>query len=142
MRPQLIVISNYLLQLGEVIRMSYEKDSIHEQEGVSVHTGFPNPAADARLRSLDLNQLLINHTASTYFFRVRGSEWEDIGIFDGDIAIIDRALDASKSDMVLWYDNGPDQFKISALRDLPPDAIVRGVITATIHQYRKVTRHE
>jgi DNA polymerase V len=120
--------------------MSYEQDSIHEHEGVSVHAGFPNPAADARLRSLDLNQLLINHHASTFFFRVRGSEWESEGVFDGDIAIIDRAIDALRTDMVLWYDNGPEQFKISMLKNVPEGAMVRGVITATIHQFRKVTK--
>lgn len=119
--------------------MSYEQDSIHETEGVSVHTGFPNPAADQRLRSLDLNQLLINHTASTYFFRVRGNEWESAGIFDGDIAIIDRALDASPSDTVLWWSGSAQTFCISTLAAMPQEAIVRGVITATIHQFRKIT---
>ena len=53
--------------------------------GVSVHAGFPNPAADKRLRTLDFNQLLIQHAASTYIFRVRGSEWESSGVFDGDM---------------------------------------------------------
>ncbi len=118
--------------------MSYEQDSIHETEGVSVHTGFPNPAADERLRSLDLNQLLINHSASTYFFRIRGNEWEGTGIFDGDVAIIDRALDASSNDTVLWWDGIHSQYCISALHKAPPEAAICGVITASIHQFRKV----
>jgi len=120
--------------------MSYEQDSIHEKEGVSVHSGFPNPAADARLQRLDLNQLLINHTASTYFFRVRGSEWESVGVFDKDIAILDRALDASPNDIVLWWNGDTEGFAISALKKVPKGAIVWGVITSTIHQFRKVTR--
>ncbi|HEY5667596.1 MAG TPA: hypothetical protein VIR03_00360 [Candidatus Saccharimonadales bacterium] len=119
--------------------MSYEQDSIHETEGVSVHAGFPNPAADQRLRSLDLNQLLINHTASTYFFRVRGSEWEGIGVFDGDIAILDRALDPNLTDVILWWDTAHEGFCISSRKAMPPEATLWGVITATIHQFRKVT---
>lgn len=119
--------------------MSYEQDSIHETDGVSVHTGFPNPAADARLQSLDLNQLLINHTASTYFFRVRGSEWESTGVFDNDIAIVDRALDATPNDTVLWWSENSETFCISALHKVPKQATVWGVITATIHQLRRIT---
>ncbi len=118
--------------------MTYEQDSIHETEGVSVHAGFPNPAADTRLRSLDLNQLLINHTASTYFFRVHGSEWEPAGVFDGDIAIIDRALDASSSDTVLWWSDTSEAFCISTLGKTPQGATVWGVITSSIHQFRTV----
>ncbi len=120
--------------------MSYEQDSIHETDGVSVHTGFPNPAADARLRSLDLNQLLINHSASTYFFRVRGREWETVGIFDSDIAIVDRALDASTNDIVLWWNSGPEDFCLSSLGSVPKQATVWGVVTSTIHQLKKATR--
>jgi hypothetical protein len=120
--------------------MTLEQDTIHQTDGVSVHTGFPNPAVDARLRSLDLNQLLINHSASTYFFRIRGNEWEAIGIFDGDIAIVDRALDASRNDTVLWWGTSPEEFKVSTLANVAPGSTVWGVITATIHQLRKVAR--
>ncbi|HEU4913959.1 MAG TPA: S24 family peptidase [Candidatus Saccharimonadales bacterium] len=120
--------------------MTLEQDTIHQTPGVSVHTGFPNPAIDERLRSLDLNHLLINHSASTYFFRVQGSEWESIGIFDGDIAIIDRALDASRNDIVLWWGADSGEFKLSALSAVPAGSNVWGVITATIHQFRRVAR--
>lgn len=109
-----------------------------ESTGISVHTGFPNPATDSSLRSLDLNQLLIQHSASTYLFRIRGSEWEDSGVFDGDIAIIDRSLDARKSDIVIWWDKHTDHFNISLSSKVPKDATVWGVITSSIHQFRKV----
>jgi DNA polymerase V len=107
------------------------------KDGVSVHAGFPNPATDSSLRSLDLNQLLISHTASTYMFRVEGSEWEGAGVFAGDIAIVDRALDPRKTDTVLWWEGGTETFVISAYKTVPPEATVWGVITATIHQFRK-----
>jgi hypothetical protein len=110
-----------------------------DQQGISVHTGFPNPATDTSLRSLDLNKLLISHSASTYFFRVRGSEWEKAGVFDGDIAIVDRALGPRKADTVVWWDQHQDSFAISTYRNMPADATLWGVITATIHEFRKAS---
>ncbi len=107
-----------------------------QPDGVSVHTGFPNPAIDGRLSGLDFNKLLITHAASTYMFRLRGNEWEGAGIFDGDIAVVDRALDPRKTDVVLWWDDHSGEFAISKLSDMPSEATCWGVITATIHQLR------
>lgn len=106
--------------------------------GVSVHTGFPNPATDKQLHTLDFNQLLIQHTVSTFMFRVRGNEWEDAGVFDGDIAVVDRALDARKTDVVIWWRESVGEFAISKRPDMPEDASLWGVVTATIHQFRKI----
>ncbi len=114
----------------------YEEDE-HQQEGVSVHSGFPNPAADQSLHTLDFNKLLIQHTASTYMFRVRGNAWEDLGVFDGDIAVIDRSLDPHQSDTILWWDNARGEFAISKYTVMPKTAACWGVVTATIHQFRK-----
>lgn len=109
------------------------------ESGISMHAGFPNPAADSSLRSLDLNQLLIQHTASTYLFRIRGDDWTGLGIRDGDIAIVDRAPGARKSDLVIWWDENRGEFAISQCRNIPPAAQAWGVITATIHQFGKST---
>jgi SOS-response transcriptional repressor LexA len=113
-----------------------------QPDGVSVHTGFPNPATDTSLRSLDLNQLLIQHSASTYFFRVRGDQWQNSGVFDGDIAIVDRSLDPRKNDTVIWWDEQQDTFVISLYRAMPASATFWGVITSSIHQFRKIVGHE
>jgi len=113
------------------------EEEAQPQSGVSIHTGFPNPAADKSLTSLDLNQLLIQRTASTFLFRIRGDEWKDRGIFDGDIAVIDRALDARSSDLVVWWQDGPEQFAITYRREVPPDIAIWGVVTSTTHQFRK-----
>lgn len=112
------------------------RDEKELQDGVSVHTGFPNPAADKSLQTLDFNQLLVRHAASTYMFRVRGNEWEGAGVFDGDIAVIDRALDPRKADVVLWWDGTTGEFSISTHSTMPPHAACWGVVTATIHQFR------
>lgn len=111
------------------------------QDGVSVHAGFPNPATDKSLHGLDLNRLLIPHAASTYLFRVRGSEWEGTGVFEGDIAVVDRALDPRRNDVVLWWDGARGEFAISAAAQMPVDAVCWGVITASIHEFRK-TQHK
>ena len=108
-----------------------------EQDGVQVHAGFPNPATDKSLHGLDLNQLLIQHTASTYLFRVRGHEWEASGVFDSDIAVVDRALDPQRNDVVLWWDGLHGEFAISTYGRMPADAACWGVITASIHEFRK-----
>jgi DNA polymerase V len=107
-----------------------------QPDGVSVHTGFPNPAADTSLHGLDLNKLLIRNSAATYMFRVRGSEWEGAGVFDGDIAVVDRALTPRGRDVVLWWHGERGEFAIGHYKTIPKDAQVWGVITATVHQFR------
>lgn len=106
-------------------------------DGVSIHAGFPNPASDKSLGSLDLGQLLITHPISTYLFRIQGQDWGEYGIFDGDVAIVDRALDPRKSDLVIWWREGEEGFGISSLRDTPANATVWGVVASTVHQFRK-----
>ena len=113
------------------------KEERPQQEGMSIHTGFPNPAIDQRLQTLDFNKLLVRHSASTYMFRVRGNEWERVGVFDGDIAIVDRALDPRKADVVLWWDEAKGEFSISKYTGMPKQAACWGVITSIIHQFRK-----
>ncbi|HSW99177.1 MAG TPA: S24 family peptidase [Candidatus Saccharimonadales bacterium] len=107
------------------------------QPGVSIHAGFPNPGADTSLHGLDLHKLLVRHPASTYLFRVRGNAWEDAGVFDGDVAIIDRALDPRKGDVVLWWDGTGGEFAISSYAKMPADAMCWGVVTASVHEFRK-----
>jgi SOS-response transcriptional repressor LexA len=109
-----------------------------EPTGVSIHTGFPNPATDTSLHGLDLHKLLVQHSASTYLFRVRGNEWEDAGVFDGDIAIVDRALGPRGNDVVLWWDDTRGEFALTVHSKMPPAATCWGVITASIHEFRKI----
>lgn len=104
-----------------------------QEQGVSVHTGFPNPGIDATAPELDLNRLLITHSAGTYLMRIAGNDWHTYGIFDGDIAIVDRILPATRNDLVVWWHGG--DFAISQRTRMRPDATVWGVVTSVIHQY-------
>jgi DNA polymerase V len=107
-------------------------------DGVSVHSGFPNPALDRRGQdqglALDLNQLLVRHPSSTYLFRIAGHRWSDQGIYDGDVAVIDRSLAPRPADLLAaWQDNG---FVLYRQRQLAAEGTPWGVVTAVIHQYR------
>lgn len=107
-------------------------------DGVSVHSGFPNPAADQRGRdsglALDLNQLLVRHPSSTYLFRVSGHHWANQGIYDGDVAVIDRALQAKGSDLIVSWQPGGS--RLCRQNELTPEDKPWGVVTSIIHQYR------
>lgn len=106
--------------------------------GISIHSGFPNPASDQRLHTLNFNDILIQNTASTFTFRIKGQDWNALGIFDADLAVVDRALDPGRNDIVVWWHDG--SFGISFVRDTPRDAQHWGVVTAVIHQFRKAQK--
>jgi len=119
--------------------MDQSIENVAGSNGVSVHTGFPNPALDRRGQgqalALDLNQLLVRRPSSTYLFRISGHHWASQGVYDGDVAVIDRALPARDSDLVIaWQDSG---FVVSRRRSLPDDCQPWGVITAVIHQFER-----
>lgn len=101
---------------------------------ITEHTGFPNPATDRDITSLDLSNLLIKHPASTFFMEIDGNAWEQRGIYKGDIAIVDRAIIPKHLDLVIWWDE--TDFRISPYHKLPVGTRVWGVITSTIHRYR------
>ena len=107
-------------------------------DGVSIHSGFPNPAADQRQRAtglaLDLNELLVRRPSSTFLFRVAGHHWAHQGVYDGDVAVIDRALQARPSDLLIaWHETGS---RLCRQHQLNPEDKPWGVVTAIIHQYR------
>ncbi len=56
--------------------------------------GFPAPGDDLVEKPLDLNDLLIDNPTSTFFVRVAGDSMEGAGIFDGDILVVDRSVEA------------------------------------------------
>lgn len=103
-------------------------------KGVSEHTGFPNAGTDSSLTSLHLGKLLIKNPASTFFMRVRGNTWQEQGIFDNDVVVIDRALQPRPNDLIIWWDR--DSFIFGNLGQLPPDLPHWGVIRSTIHFFR------
>ena len=107
----------------------------NEGNGISVHSGFPNAADDARLTSLDLHSLLVPQPRSTFLFAIEGDDWREQGIYAGDIAVIDRALTPRPTDLVAWIHD--DNFLLGPLTDAHPEAQLWGVVTSIIHRYRR-----
>lgn len=108
-------------------------------DGISIHTGFPNPAIDQLSNTpkltLDLNRLLIRDTVSTFLFRIKGHAWADQGIYDGDIAVIDRALSPHASDLIISLES--NDFRLSRLSQCLQDTEPWGIVTSIIHQFHR-----
>lgn len=67
----------------------------------TVQGGFPSPAEDFYQPRVDLNTLLIRQPEATFFMRIRGTSMRDMGIDDGDYAIIDRSLTPKHGNLVV-----------------------------------------
>ena len=105
-------------------------------QGVTEHTGFPNPATDSYINALDITDQLVRHPAATFFMNVSGSNWENMGIFAGDIAIIDRALQPKKTDTIIYWEPNIEGFMMKKFSHVSRDASVWGVVTNIIHKMR------
>jgi len=116
----------------------------------AVKAGFPSPASDYVEKSLDLNDLCINHPAATYFVRAAGDSMIDAGIHPGDVMVVDRSLKAKHDDIVIAMLSGEFTVKQLALTPVvrliprnsnyqpielqPGDELeVFGVVTFVIH---------
>lgn len=71
----------------------------------AIKAGFPSPAEDYRA-TLDLNEALVRHKESTFYAKISGDSMTGIGIFDGDIAIIDRLIQPKNGDIVVAQIDG------------------------------------
>lgn len=117
-----------------------------------VAAGFPSPAEDYIDKRLDLNEFLVRHKAATFFVRVAGDSMRDAGVSDGDILIVDRALEPRNDSIVVAALDG--ELTVKRLRRergglflipenpeyapiaVPPEASfqVWGVVTFIIHK--------
>ena len=55
--------------------------------------GFPSPATDYIEEDVDLNVHLIKNVPATFVIRVQGKSMIDVGIYDGDLLVVDRSLE-------------------------------------------------
>jgi len=85
------------------------------QDGV--HAGFPSPATDYMTQAIDLNKELVKHPAATFYGRVVGDSMIDAGVEEGDVLVIDRALDAQDGDMAVCFVDGEFTLKYLRFRD-------------------------
>ena len=54
--------------------------------------GFPSPATDYIEEDVDLNVHLIKNVPATFIIRVQGKSMMDVGIYDGDLLVVDKSL--------------------------------------------------
>jgi DNA polymerase V len=120
----------------------------------TVPAGFPSPAADFAVKRHDLNELLITHPAATFMWQARGLSMIDLGIADGDILVVNRALNPKHGDIVVaeidgdftvkqfWRRSGIVQLR-AGNATFPPilfrdgqTMTICGVVTATIKRFK------
>lgn len=117
-----------------------------------VQAGFPSPADDYIERYLDLNAEYIKHPSSTFLVTATGESMRDAGIFDGDVLLVDKSLEATDGAIVIAALNGELTVKrlsrqkgrvqlIPANPKFPPieiteelDVVIWGVVTLVLHR--------
>ena len=71
-----------------------------------VRAGFPSPADDYVEAWLDPNGHLIEHREATFFVLDTGDSMTGIGIQEGSLLVVDRALEAKNNDIVIAVIDG------------------------------------
>jgi len=116
-----------------------------------VAAGFPSPADDYVEKNLDLNELLVQKPAATFFVRAQGESMLGAGIHPNDILVVDRSIEPVAGKIVICALNGeltvkrlarenrqwrlkaenPAFADIAVHEDL--DMVIWGVVTNVIH---------
>ena len=116
-----------------------------------VAAGFPSPADDYIEKTLDLNELLVQKPAATFFVRAQGDSMLGAGIHSNDILVVDRSLEPISGKIVICALNGeltvkrlqnyngmivlaaenPDYAEILVTAEA--DLVIWGVVTNVIH---------
>lgn len=116
-----------------------------------VAAGFPSPADDYVEKTLDLNELLVQKPAATFFVRAQGESMLGAGIHPNDILVVDRSIEPVPGKIVICALNGEltvkrlerdgELWKLkaenSAYTDIAIheglDMVIWGVVTNVIH---------
>ncbi|MDE6266401.1 MAG: translesion error-prone DNA polymerase V autoproteolytic subunit [Muribaculaceae bacterium] len=87
-----------------------------------VQAGFPSPAQDYLSETIDLNHELIEHPSATFYARVVGDSMIEEGIAEGDLLVVDRALEPEHGDLAVCCLNG--EFTLKRLRLLDGNRVM------------------
>jgi DNA polymerase V len=101
-----------------------------------VSAGFPSPAEDYLEGKLDLNKHLIKHPSATFFVRVTGDSMIDVGIHEGDMLIVDRALEPHDGSIVIAVIDG--ELTVKRLRKKADELL----LVAENKNYQPIAVHE
>ena len=90
-----------VLHVVDIAKASSKRDKQIAMYSSSPAAGFPAPADDLVEKVLDINDLVVENPASTFFVRVQGDSMEGAGIFSGDVLVVDRSLEAKSGRIVV-----------------------------------------
>ncbi|QFI38147.1 S24 family peptidase [Moritella marina ATCC 15381] len=79
-------------------------------------TGFESPAAEYHQLACSLDEILIDHPSATFIGKACGDSMEGVGIFDGDLLIVDRHVTARQHDVIVANFNGEFVCKLLDVR--------------------------
>ena len=121
-----------------------------------IAAGFPSPAMDFIDLTIDMNRHLVKHPSATFYGRVKGHSMKDVGIFDGDLLVIDKSLEPKNDKIAVCYLDGEFTIKriviekgacwlVPANKDYQAlevqehnDFLVWGIVTYVIKSMRNV----
>jgi len=117
-----------------------------------VGAGFPSPATDYVEDDIDLNTHLIKNIPSTFLIRAQGKSMNNVGIYDGDLLVVDRSLDPKNFSTVIvnineelvvksfikekeqsFLTSGSKKLKDKINLTENPEIFIWGVVTYVIH---------
>lgn len=82
-----------------------------------IPAGFPSPADDYMDKRLDLNEYLVTNDAATFYCRVSGDSMREVGIYNGDLLIVDRSRTPQNGSVVVANVDGEFTCKILDTRN-------------------------
>ncbi len=77
-----------------------------------IQAGFPSPADSFIEAVISLDDICIQNPSSTILGRINGDSLKEIGLYKGDIAVIDKSLEPKDSDLVVCAIDGEFTAKI------------------------------
>lgn len=81
----------------------------------AVRAGVPQPATQDEPETLTLDDYLIDHPERTTLHRVRGESMRDLGIFEGDLVVVEHHTPTKPGDIVIAVVDGDLTVKSLAL---------------------------
>jgi len=73
----------------------------------AVSAGFPSPAEDfIDTTALDLNRFLIKNPAATFILKISGDSMTGVGLFPGDMVLVDASITPQSGMIVVAVING------------------------------------
>ena len=102
----------------QILPSDFEKElKLHYAQAIKA--GFPSRADDCEHEFFDFNFDLIRDPVSTFYGRVEGDSMIEADINHGDIAVIDKSVDAQDGDVVVAFVNNEFVIRFLDLTHLP-----------------------